>query len=38
MPLVPFKQVVPVKLSKPEACDAEGCIQYDIQTVNVKAL
>ena len=27
-------KVVPVKLSKPEACDAEGCIQYDIQTVN----
>jgi len=27
-------KVVPVKLTKPEACDAEGCIQYDIQTVN----
>ena len=27
-------KVVPVKLTKPEACDAEGCIQYDLQTVN----
>lgn len=26
-------KVVPVKLSKPEACDADGCMQYDIQTV-----
>ncbi|MGB9189970.1 MULTISPECIES: RsiV family protein [unclassified Acinetobacter] len=25
--------VVSVKLSKPEACDAEGCTQYEIQTV-----
>ncbi|OAL85298.1 DUF3298 domain-containing protein [Acinetobacter terrae] len=31
-------KVVPVKLTKPEACDADGCMQYDIQTVktNVK--
>ncbi|NNH38389.1 RsiV family protein [Acinetobacter terrae] len=26
-------KVVPVKLTKPEACDADGCMQYDIQTV-----
>lgn len=26
-------KVIPVKLTKPEACDTEGCIQYDIQTV-----
>ena len=37
IPLIQAK-VVPVKLSKPEACEAEGCMQYDIQTVetNVK--
>ncbi|WP_438819954.1 RsiV family protein [Acinetobacter bouvetii] len=33
IPLIQAK-VVPVKLSKPEACDAEGCTQYEIQTVN----
>lgn len=27
-------KVVPVKLTKPEACDKDGCIQYDIQTVD----
>ena len=32
IPLIQAK-VVPVKLSKPEACDAEGCTQYEIQTV-----
>ena len=26
-------KVIPVKLAKPEACEAEGCTQYDIQTV-----
>ena len=26
-------KVVPVKLTKSEACDAEGCMQYDIQTI-----
>lgn len=26
-------KVIPVKLSKSEACDPQGCIQYDIQTV-----
>lgn len=26
-------KVVPVQLSKAEACDSEGCVQYDIQTV-----
>ncbi len=26
-------RVVPVKLSKPEACDVEGCTRYEIQTV-----
>ena len=37
IPLIQAK-VVPVKLTKPEACDADGCMQYDIQTVktNVK--
>ena len=29
---IPAK-VVPVKLTKSEACDAEGCMQYDIQTI-----
>ena len=32
IPLIQAK-VVPVKLNKPEACDAEGCTQYEIQTV-----
>ncbi|HEX5381259.1 MAG TPA: RsiV family protein [Acinetobacter sp.] len=26
-------KVIPVKLAKPEACETEGCTQYDIQTV-----
>ena len=26
-------KVVPVKLTKPEACDTDGCMRYDIQTV-----
>ena len=32
IPLIQAK-VVPVKLTKPEACDANGCMQYDIQSV-----
>ena len=32
IPLIQAK-VVSAKLSKPEACDAEGCTQYEIQTV-----
>ncbi|WP_425917114.1 DUF3298 domain-containing protein [Acinetobacter sp. TSRC1-2] len=35
IPLIQAK-VVPVKLTKPEACEAEGCMQYDIQTVETK--
>ena len=32
IPLIQSK-AVPMTLTKPEACDAEGCTQYSIQTV-----